>query len=101
MQLVSIAIATCLATMAIAAPTPLDNIDINGLVGVDAVVPRDAVPEEDLTVDAAGLFVHGRRDLVSDLQDEASKLSDVATALVEGASKRDLVSETEGKLSKS
>lgn len=111
MRYISIATAISLATTAIAAPTPKDNIDVNGLVGVVAVVLRDAVPDNDLTVDAPELPIHEKRDLVPDAEGEISKLtgkaedavselSDKATALIEGASDDDLVSDAEKEVSK-
>lgn len=90
MRFIPLATALSLAVTAIAAPTPNKDIGIDGLVSVDASFKRDPAPDDDLTVNAAGLHVHAKRDLISDTEDAVEKLGDDAIALTEAAaSKRD------------
>lgn len=89
MRFAPLATALSLAVAAIAAPTPNKDIGIDGLIGVDASFKRDAVSEEDLTVNAAGLHVHTKRDVISDAEAAVQKFGDDAIALTEAASRRD------------
>lgn len=93
MRFALIAVAVTLIVTATAAPTPKNTIDVDGLIGVDATVKRNAIPEEDLTVGAAGLLVNTKRDFIPDAEDVLGKLSDEATARPEAASKRDAAPE--------
>lgn len=92
MRFSPIATALSLAVAAFAVPTPDKDIGIDGLISVDASVKRDAAPEKDLTVDAAGLHIHAKRDLISDVEDAVEKLGDEVVALTEAVSKRDATS---------
>lgn len=101
MRFAPITLATSLATTSIAAPNPRNNIIIDCLIGVSAVIPRCAVPDEDLAVNPAGSFVHAKRDLISDTEGEIRKLRDKSLALTEAeaAFKRDAApGETAGML---
>lgn len=105
-------IATILSLTAatLAAPTPKDLIDVNGIGDVDiglkratsheknavnnlisvgsasASIKRFAAPEDDLTVAVGDLDVDVKRDYVSDLEAEASDLVADAQAAVDASS---------------